>query len=168
MGEGQAKFRELAGLSKRLVIEERRLPMRSSKILFPLLVVLCLLAGCASAAEEQPLTAKPGEEFQLSPAQSARIDGPGGVLEIEFVGVTSDLRCPSDARCIQAGEAVVALSMALDGNPQTAELSTSGSELGSTWLGRYTIRLRALAPYPVSTAAIKPQDYLATLLVESE
>lgn len=114
------------------------------------------------------MAATPGEEFQLSPAQTARINGPGGVLDIEFAGVTRDSRCPSDARCIQAGEALVALNMTLDGNPQFAELSTAGSESGSAQLGGYTISLRAVAPKPVSTAAIAPQDYTITLLVEYE
>ena len=70
-----------------------------------------------------------------------------------------------DAMCVWAGEAIVALSIAsTTGAPETRELTTAPSGSAITYAS-YTIALAGLAPYPRASQQIRPDDYVATLVV---
>lgn len=132
-----------------------------------LLLLPALILGCTRAPVGEPQSVQPSEAFELAPGESARIEASGEELVIEFSGVRNDSRCPSDVLCAQAGEALVALNLTLDGETQTASLSTFGTAASQAQIGDFTIQLQSLEPYPVSTEAIDPQDYRLTLVVET-
>jgi hypothetical protein len=128
-----------------------------------LFVLSVLTAGCAghsTAPSQQPL----GQPFDLRPGASAAVEGG---LKVTFERVPSDSRCPMDALCIRAGEALVALTVSQDGrNAAARELRTDGAGSETSYLG-FSIKLIALAPYPRSDRQILPEDYVATLAVAS-
>ena len=119
-----------------------------------------LVAGCAPTAPPQ---SAPGSDLlTLAPGQTSPV--PSERLRLKFDEVLSDSRCPSDVTCIQAGEAVVAVTaIAADGTRQRYELHTSGAT--SVVHGALTISLEGLEPRPVSSRPIRPADYRLTLRV---
>lgn len=89
---------------------------------------------------------------------------PGEGLQLKFDRVVSDSRCPSDVVCIQAGEAVVAVTViGADRARQRYEVHTSGAT--SVVHAGLTIALEGLEPRPVSSRSIRPSDYRLTLRV---
>jgi hypothetical protein len=141
----------------------RRLRVKSLVAILTLLVPAAIGSSCASspvAPSQVPL----GRPFDLSPGGSATVEGG---LKVTFVGVSSDSRCPTDVRCVWAGDALVTLSLAQSpADPAERELHTNAA--GSTASYRaYTVVLGALAPHPRSDLQIRPDDYVATLTVEA-
>lgn len=63
-----------------------------------------MFAGCASKSPSTPSTPL-NTQIVLAPGQSSDIAGTP--LRVQFLSVVSDSRCPGDALCIQAGDAVV-------------------------------------------------------------
>jgi hypothetical protein len=124
------------------------------------LVISLLSAGCAGNAT-QPSQTPLGQPFELRSGASALLDGG---LTVTFDRVASDSRCPMDALCIWAGDAIVSLSIAGAGGSVRRELHTNAAESEASYLG-YSIKLLALAPYPRSDRQIRAEDYIATLAV---
>ena len=129
-----------------------------------LALVLSFLFAACSGHSASPGRTPLGQPFELRAGSSAAVDGG---LQITFERVPSDSRCPMDALCIRAGEALVALTLSQDGrNVVGRELRTDGASSETTYQG-YSIKLIALAPYPRSDRQILPEDYVATLAVAS-
>ena len=87
-------------------------------------------------------------------------------LRVTFERVVSDSRCPADALCVWAGDAVVRIVLARSTSPSArAELHTApGFERSASYPG-FEVRLVKVLPYPYSSSAIPAQDYRATLVV---
>lgn len=104
------------------------------------------------------------QPFDLRVGASATL--PDGV-KVRFDAVTSDSRCPLDAICVWAGEAVVAVSLLQTTGAQVQrELRTTPGASEATYPA-HIVRLVALAPYPRSTELVRPADYVATLSVDT-
>jgi hypothetical protein len=74
------------------------------------------------------------------------------------------LALPADVVCIQAGEAVVRITViAGDGNRRSYELRTTGAT--SVVHDGVTIAIEGVEPRPVSARSIRPADYRLTLRV---
>lgn len=133
--------------------------------IFTIASLLCvsLSAGCAdnpAGPGELPF----GQSFALRPGASANLtDG----LKVTFDGVRADSRCPMDALCVWAGDATVAVRLSQPPASQAERaLHTQAGGSEAQYLA-YVIKLVALAPYPRSDRQIRPDDYVATLAVES-
>lgn len=131
--------------------------------IFSVASILCagLSLGCARSPTQS--SALPlGQSFELRAGASAILQSG---LTVAFERVTSDSRCPMDALCIWAGDAIVmvSLSQAAAGQVQR-ELHTDPTGSEASYLA-YSIKLVALAPYPRSDRQIRPEDYAATLIV---
>ena len=117
--------------------------------------------GCAAHPSQpsRPL----GQPFDVKAGMSVVLtDG----LKLTFDRVQADSRCPLDAICIQAGEAIVVLTLSQSAaTPAERELRTTPAFSEVSYLS-FVIKLVALAPYPRSTQQIRPEDYVATLTVE--
>lgn len=126
-----------------------------------------LLAGCSFSVfgpDAEP--ARLDEPFTLAPGESVRVWGT--LLDVTFVAVTGDSRCPEGAECVWEGDAAVAAEMDLLGETSSHTLHTSGdARLGprSVERGGYRLELEALEPSPRVGAAISPSEYRATLRV---
>jgi hypothetical protein len=87
-------------------------------------------------------------------------------LTVTFLEVTEDSRCPSDALCVRAGQATVLVKFEKDGQA-LGEFSLSLGEgrenETAVTLAGYTVMLFRLDPYPVSTSATQPNEYVAYL-----
>ena len=120
-------------------------------------VLVAALAACdesftgPSVPLDQTFTMAPGDLVSIEKT-SARV---------QFHGVEGDSRCPADANCIQGGDAIVRVSVTVDGTRRDYELHT-GSMAPVTHDG-LTIALVELAPYPFSSRPVAPGDYRATL-----
>lgn len=129
---------------------------RLAAALFAVVVATaCLESSTAPTAPlDSSVTLKPGE----------RVSFEGTSLEVTFVRVDGDSRCPADAVCIQGGDALVRITLTEDGTARDVELHT-GNMQPVTSAG-VTVTLEALQPYPFSSRAIDASDYRATLRVK--
>jgi hypothetical protein len=128
---------------------------------FVVLAASTLSFGCAAhpAQPSQPL----GQPFDVRAGTTAVV---GDDLRLTFTGVKSDSRCPMDVFCVQAGEAIVALTLSPSAAaPVERELRTSPGLSEVSYLS-YVVKLVTLAPYPKSTQQIRPEDYVATLSID--
>ena len=126
----------------------------------PGLLVLLLVAGCTSPT--QPDRVSKNEPFDLRIGESALTTDD---VRIRFDAVRSDSRCPLDALCVRAGEAVIALTLSRSGEiPTGRELDTTPARSATAFLN-FTITLSQLQPYPRSDRQIQAADYVATFVV---
>ena len=127
------------------------------------LVIGCAVVVCAGCWNPTSPDAVAGTPFELKVGATATLDDG---LRIRFDSVRSDSRCPLDALCVRAGEAIIAVSMATSkGNLESREMRTdaAGSRIE---YAAHTIELTALAPFPRAAQQIEPRDYVATFVVQ--
>jgi hypothetical protein len=127
------------------------------------LFIVAVLSLCAcTGGPTQPDRVPKGEPFDLRVGDSALTTDD---LRIRFDTVRSDSRCPMDALCVRAGEAVLALTVGRTGEvPEGRELDTTPARSSTTFLN-FTITLSSLQPYPRSDRQIQPGDYIGTFIV---
>jgi hypothetical protein len=129
-----------------------------------LLSVLALTA-CAVVGTSSPnaKVVKSGEDFELSPSESAIVDQ--GALTLTLVKVNQDSRCAIDVQCVWAGD--VALSLLVGTNSNTKKTSTIHTNLDprTTIAGGYTIEAVSVQPAPRSQSTIPQTSYRVTFRV---
>jgi hypothetical protein len=127
-------------------------------------VVVCLLS--VTACDENSVvgpTVALNERFTLSPGEIAAIQDLG--LNVQFVEVTGDSRCPGDAICIQGGDALVKIRVSAGASSTSYDLHTGDSSRASIVHGSVKIALVDVQPYPFSSKPpILPGDYRVTLM----
>ena len=124
-------------------------------------LLLVSIVAC-SGSPTQPDRVRTGRPFDLRVGASALTTDD---LRIRFDSVRSDSRCPIDAICVRAGEAVIAITLSQPGEvPVGRELETVAPRSESTY-SRFTITLSELQPYPRSDRQTQPHDYIATFVV---
>jgi hypothetical protein len=126
-------------------------------------LIAIAVAVCAACSPSGP-TARLDENFVLAPGESARVTSAD--VTIRFVAVRSDSRCPADAICIQAGEAIIRIDVLPstgDAGARTYDLHTANSQ--PVRHGDVSIALVELSPYPFASRPTQPGDYRATLRV---
>lgn len=128
------------------------------------LCIVAVFAACAcSGSPTQPDRVPSGQPFDLRVGDSVLTTDD---LRIRFDTVRSDSRCPMDALCVRAGEAVIALTVGRTGEvPVGRELDTTPARSSTTYLN-FTITLSSLQPYPQSGRQIQPGDYIGTFIVD--
>ena len=125
-------------------------------------LVLLLLAVALAACGRDGSAATLDMPIQLAPGQSAVYDAEN--LEVKFVGIDSDSRCPSDVACVWAGEVIVRLTVRKD--RRTKELSIKGNE--NLPVDGFVVSVLEVLPPPKSTQRIAPADYRVTLKVAQQ
>lgn len=117
------------------------------------------LAGCAPAVIKEAQLDQP---FTLFVRQKATIED----LQIRFISVPEDSRCPSDVTCIWAGNAKIVLGVSLrESTTETAITLNTNTEPTEALYAGYRIRFVSLKPIPVSGRTINPAEYHVTLIV---
>ena len=125
-------------------------------------LALLLVAGCSGPTA--PDRVPKGEPFDLRIGESALTTDD---LRVKFDTVRSDSRCPMDALCVHAGEAVLALTLSLRGEAAVGRALETAPAKSQTSYSRFTITLVQLQPYPRSDRQIQPGDYVATFTVSA-
>ena len=127
--------------------------------------VLAFIA-CASASNSgnpPQAPAKLDQRFTLKVGAAMAIDGEG--IQVGFESVVSDSRCPKGVQCIRAGEAEIRIWLLQARGREVRELKTSPPEDGQVVIDRYRLTLVSLEPQPTVERALRPSDYVATLIV---
>lgn len=130
------------------------------------IVLLLILAGCKDSGTGPKLDPVPlGEAFQLKYGQELILEG--GSATVQFFDVGADSRCPIDVICVWEGNAAISLHLESAVGPSTFVLNTA-DQPHSVTVGAYTIGLKEVTPFPISTRTIDKKDYVITLLVSRE
>lgn len=125
------------------------------------LLALFVLSGCASPVET---SAGPGQQFSLAVGQQASITGEP--LEVRFVRVISDSRCPQGATCIWQGEVSCQVEITYQGTAETMVLVQPGltTTPSSTDFNDYHLEFN-VQPYPQLGKETDKRDYRLQLTV---
>ena len=126
--------------------------------LLPVIIFPLLLSGCTKPVANQ---IKLGEEFTLSPGENEAISGEN--LDIKFVKVASDSRCPQGVTCIWAGEVSCLIEVTRANPSSTTEVVLTEPGPAKTFDG-HQIAFR-VEPYPVAGKTIAASDYKLLLTV---
>lgn len=125
-------------------------------------MAILVALGAATCSSPTAPDAVVGKPFDVKAgAVSTLPDG----TRLRFERVQSDSRCPMDAMCVWAGDAIVTVTLKpLSGASESRELHTqpTGSQIS---YANYTIALTTLAPYPRSSGEISAASYVATFVV---
>ncbi len=116
-------------------------------------------SGAAPAAGEPPVVAA---EIRIGLGESAAIGD--GALEIRFVEVASDSRCPKGETCIWEGDAIVRLALTSGGEAGLLDLHTTARASREGEFAGWRIELIGLGPPPIAGNPA-PAAYVATLRV---
>ena len=122
-------------------------------LLLSCLAGILLLTGCAKS--NAAVKAQLGKEFKLSIGQQAEIATEK--MTVAFIDITEDSRCASDVVCIQAGQVTAIVSLNINGEQSTVEL-TARMPITTQQIGDYTFSFK-VTPYPVSTHRIQKTEY---------
>lgn len=117
-----------------------------------------------SGSPTQPDRVRTAQSFELGVGQTAITTDD---LRIRFDTVRSDSRCPMDAFCVRAGEAVIAITLSLPGEAAVGRELDTVPARSQTRYSHFTITLSQLQPYPRSDRQIQVADYVATLVVHA-
>lgn len=136
------------------------------------LIVPVLALGCDSATRPDPsdlAVGHPdlGEPFQLHVGERAVLDAVD--LDVRFLEVGSDSRCPSNALilCIWEGDAAVVVETSPIGADARHHVLHTTLDPKSVVLGTVRLTLQVLDPYPVDVTSIPSEEYVATFVVET-
>jgi hypothetical protein len=132
------------------------------------------VAGCVQNTALEPpqpsgtvIHTRLDSAIQLRINQAATIDSEN--LQIQFLSVSEDSRCPSDVTCIQQGQVTVVLNLAQrDRNLRdslTLTKRAAQENLARKDFAGYVVQLLDVSPYPTTTQKLKPEVYRITLLV---
>ena len=107
-----------------------------------------------------------GKEVSLKIDQTLKIESEN--LEIKFLRVISDYRCPKEVVCVWAGQVIVMVNVWKAGeNLGEFELiDTNDGRVSSTQVGDYEIFLLKVKPYPKINKTINTKDYRITIKVD--
>ena len=80
---------------------------------------------------------------------------------MQFNGIASDSRCPSDVACVWAGEVLVQLAIRNEGRTTQHEVR----EMQSATVGGYNVTVLQVLPPARSAQRIAAADYRVTLKI---
>ena len=114
----------------------------------------------ASARTGQQFAIKVGQELKLADAD----------LQVKFVAVSQDSRCPADVNCVWAGQAEVVLNVKHNNctSALTLTLPKNNQASDEGKAGGFRLKLVKLDPYPRTDQKISPNDYRASLIVTKD
>jgi len=134
------------------------------------LVLALVLAGTGCGSDETGPTDPGPDTAVLAGPVEVRLsvgeeDRPGGgALQVGFLGVVEDSRCPVDVTCVWEGNAVVEISVAMGSGPSVPlQLNTTLEPRSRTHQG-VQITVVELRPEPISDAPTS--DYELRLRLE--
>ncbi len=129
-----------------------------------LLLLLLMVAGACHEIAGSNGT-ELGERFPIKYGQQILIKDENLVVRLD--SVAEDSRCPEGMMCVWAGNARVVLTVIHALDHTAISLNTTLKPKEVTWL-HYNFKLLSLSPYPKTAGNIKPEDYVAELIITKE
>jgi len=126
---------------------------RAPTVAFAALAAVVACSGGSPTQAEDPgrLTLRMGAETAVA----------GTVTHIGLLQVENDSRCPIDAMCVWAGNAVAVLGIRAGTGPTVPYRLNTGLEPRTVDVMGYRVRLDSLLPRPRAGQAIPQGDYVA-------
>lgn len=124
-----------------------------------LVLLTAALAACGRGGAATEIEGSLDAPSQLAPGQSLVLAAEK--LEVQFIGIASDSRCPSDVTCVWAGEVIARLAIRNDGKTTQHEVK----ETQSATVDRYTVTVLQVLPARTSSQPIAAADYRVTLKI---
>ncbi|SHF38864.1 hypothetical protein SAMN05443144_10833 [Fodinibius roseus] len=88
-------------------------------------------------------------------------------MNVTFLDVMSDSRCPIDVTCIHAGEATILVQvLKKDGTHGKFELDVLTQNTANVDFEEYGLHLEKLMPWSVSTKTIELEEYIAVFKIK--
>jgi hypothetical protein len=132
------------------------------------LLLVAIVWSCTSATgPDFAATAELNQPFQLRVGEWARVEDAG--LELHFVEVGEDSRCPSNALilCVWEGDGAVVVEIAsVEVDARTDTLHTT-LDPKAVDLGSFLLHLERLVPYPEDVTPIPVGEYVASFVLTS-
>ena len=129
-----------------------------------LLIVVAIVLLLSSCAGLGAMKASLGQEFSLAIGQSSVIEGEG--LQIKFLEVVGDSRCPRGVTCIWAGEVSCTVEITYRESLQRVMLTEPGM---TSWPPEKPFQEYSIAyhvePYPEAGTDIRKEEYRLHLRV---
>jgi len=85
-------------------------------------------------------------------------------FEICLDTVLSDSRCPIDVNCVWAGEGKARFKYSINNNPPITIDLRAG--VADSLINEYKFSFVDLLPYPLHDKQIKPEDYIAKIVIK--
>jgi hypothetical protein len=126
------------------------------------LLAILALSACTvvSANAPEAKVVKAGDEFDLSPSQSAVVDG--GAVTLTFVKVNEDSRCPTDVQCVWAGDVAAAITLGVAGGEKSPTTIHTNIDPKTTIAGAYKVEVVNVKPARHSNTTIPQESYVVT------
>ena len=90
---------------------------------------------------------------------------PKSRMNIRFLELIEDSRCPTDTNCVWAGNAKIKIRVSKSGRSEEITLDTNGPKQYATTQDGYSVKLVGLTPVPRSNIRINRNGYVATFEV---
>lgn len=134
------------------------------KYSFPLLASVAIVLVLGSCADNGEVKASLGQEFSLSIGQSVVITGED--LEIRFVEVSEDSRCPKDVTCVWEGRVIALVEISVDSSSQQLKLTQPGltEQYAMETYKDYQLTFK-VEPYPEEGKEIAADEYRLLLII---
>lgn len=116
----------------------------------------------------RPAIVQLNQPFQLKVDQVAQVSSDN--VQLKFLEVQQDSRCPVNVQCIWQGQAKVAISLTRNEQPLgnlTLETSVDGQPIAQSVNG-YSIKLVKVSPQPKANQPIDQSDYHATFILTQQ
>jgi hypothetical protein len=135
--------------------------LRGALLMSLLMSMMLWLAACGtSSSDSAPVPLELAVEGSLRAGASTGVKGES--IEVTFVAVTEDSRCPKDTTCAWAGEVKTTLAARIGSEPVVQREVLEGR---SMIIEPYRITVTRVLPEPVSTQKTAPGDYRISLIV---
>ncbi len=132
--------------------------IRISKIFFTVMI-LFTFTGC-----DDTVSAELDKEFDIGLNQTAVIKE--NDIEITFLKVVEDGRCPKGAECVWEGNGRVQILIKYNGTASEIKDLNTALEPQRVSAGDFFIGLLDLQPYPEVGETITPEKYRIRLIIE--
>jgi hypothetical protein len=141
--------------------------MRYLWLIAPVLALACDSSAGPDVVDLAVAHPDLGEPFQLRVGERAVVDAID--LDVHFLDVASDSRCPSNALilCVWEGNAAIVVETSPTGGYARRYVLHTTLDPKSVVLGTVRLTLRVLDPYPEDVTSIPREEYVATFIVES-
>jgi len=127
----------------------------------PALLLFCCLGACGgSPASTAPAPLELDVEGTLAAGTTVPVKGTD--MQVTFVAVTEDSRCPKDVTCVWAGEVKVKLTVKLG---SSAPVKREVLEGRAAIVEPYRLTVTRVLPEPLSDKKPQPSDYRINLIV---